>query len=239
MIDSKLHTRRKLMNDIVISGLFDSTIEATSLENGLEILEAQNLDACLVGPSLSREAAMFLIKEGKRVTRSKDCAFVVVVEENNDGLAELTLKNCGAHAVITTSYSRRSFTESVSTAVRNAHTAAAKKVLNKEPFESSISDVLSDSATRLRAIAIEIENGEVNTDIYGGPTPEISGKLKAVFEDMLPSCYSGNKQKPTDPLFVGALVDFFSKRSKLSHRAALEHLRRKLIANLYRQQFIQ
>ncbi len=232
IIDARMSSRRKLVEDLGGTGLFQSTQQANSLEDGISSLKNEHWDACIIGPSLTKEGVERFVAKGREVVQSVDCAFVAVVHEHSFDGSEEFFKSIGIHSVIGTNYSRRSFSDVVCSAIRNAHANPISR--SEQKISRSVPDLLSDSATQLRTLAQAIDKGVLDVKADGTPTPEINKALSSIFTKLLPEAKTRNDHYSDDRFFVSAILDWFTKRTKTNHGVATENLRRSLIANIYR-----
>ena len=63
LIDARMGSRIEIIKDIKASALFDTIAEGKSLNDARSILTWTDVDACFLGPSVSPEKAIDLIKE--------------------------------------------------------------------------------------------------------------------------------------------------------------------------------
>lgn len=76
VVDSRLSSRRQLLQGIKDCGLFLTVKEAESLEHGIEVVRYSETDACVFGPALSEQSIKEFIAIVEQGPASKDCAFI-------------------------------------------------------------------------------------------------------------------------------------------------------------------
>jgi hypothetical protein len=115
LLEARHSVRIELVKDLKASLLFDYVVEATSIGNGLGMIEAQEGDAYFIGPSVTKERVFEFLEKGDKAKLSKDLAFVVIADTLLEGPEEFLEK--GAHGVIRRPYSKAVFTEGTIRAV--------------------------------------------------------------------------------------------------------------------------
>ena len=119
IVDSRFSSRQEIRSEISASGMYQEIIEAHSLTHGIELLRASEMDSCFIGPSVSTGKAADFITAGRRVSASQSCAFVVIRESDFEPVD--ALKRAGAHGVLHRPYSKRSFSEEISSSITKAN----------------------------------------------------------------------------------------------------------------------
>ena len=99
LIDSRHGSRRIIYKDLDTVALFQITVEATSIVDGLTRLRDVEFDACFFGPSLTPARAVQCIQDALKSRKSKDCAIIAVLDEQNAAARSL-LETSGAHGVV-------------------------------------------------------------------------------------------------------------------------------------------
>ncbi len=139
VVDARLSSRKEIVSKIKATGLFEDVIEPETLSDALGVLASQNVDTCIVGPTLTQSGAQHFLKSARAITQATDCAFVVVVDERNMSEAESPLEtlNSSAHTVLSAPCSARMYADGVGRAVHNAAEKNTSKVKKLEAYFES------------------------------------------------------------------------------------------------------
>lgn len=78
VIDSRISSRKEIVDSIEAQNLFDQIVIATSIINAIQKFRREDFEACLIGTSISDEIATSFIKEAKEL--KSGCAFVAIRE---------------------------------------------------------------------------------------------------------------------------------------------------------------
>ncbi|OVE80308.1 hypothetical protein BVY02_00580 [bacterium J17] len=141
VVDSRYSSRKKVVEDLVSSGLFKQVLEAESLANGIVLLTQNDIDVCVIGPSVSYDKVRRFLRRARKV--SSGSAFVVVSRANTNRAAAFV--ESGAHNVIEASYTPEELQASIVRSVVKANSGSVwVKVLSQQKGSSSKRDVLSD-----------------------------------------------------------------------------------------------
>lgn len=176
LLDARHGSRVELQKSISSSELFDSVIEAKSLKSAANMLEANDYDACFIGPSISPELINPFLSEARACTHAKDCAFLVVTNSDDEAL-KIKYEEGGAHFVILRPCSRAKFFESVVRGVVNANQngawASIVKANGGEVIPGGLKEAGSPKATK-PASAPEQKPEEVFASILSSPQEMLS-----------------------------------------------------------------
>ena len=99
LIDARHGSRFELSKDLRSSLLFSQVFEAKSLSGALSTLEFEEMDACFLGPSVTPDKAFDFLKRAKDSVRSKDIAFIAVLNRGEEDNEEKLL-GAGVHGVV-------------------------------------------------------------------------------------------------------------------------------------------
>lgn len=200
LVESRLSSRQEIKKDIQASALFEVTVEAGSVPKGLGMLETQDVDACFIGPSVSIEKAVELLKMKESNIHYKDCAFICIVDAGSD--RKEPLLEAGAHGVLERPYSKLRFTEGVVAAVISANKNSPWRSLFEEAFPESIllkkapppvepspekrayAEVFLNVSERLRIIMEGSERGEFLLNNAGYPAPKTQKALSELVNEV-------------------------------------------------------
>ena len=253
VIDARHGSRQQILKDLKSSGLFEVVTEAKSLDDGIRILSNHEVDACLLGPSVTPARAGDFIQRSGQSIYSPDCAFVAILPEDSTHEAELTAS--GAHGVVTWPCSKRRFTELMVRAVVAANSASpwAHILLDAEErgvdiFTSSESMGLGDTERRDREILVQltierlierpslevssavetIKSGTFGFDAKGKPS---AASVQAVC-DLANIALRGNLANPQvvgfAPHINRVLLEWVMDLRRLPDREATEKLQRRI-----------
>lgn len=242
VVDASFSSRRQLIHDLRSTGIASDVIEAPSVRDGMDILVSKIFDLCLIGPTLSENSAIDLIKHGKEISAERKCAFVAIV--NQTGTSAPKLLDAGADGAIERPYTTNTFSQIVREAVQVAK-ASAQTVYQAPYVERptavprplkiealpNLSSVIFNAAQGLRGIARDITCGKLKLTSSGDPTLVTREAIRKVFESAL--ClenYQAQLPGTFEYFFVSSLVDWFTERIHRSERASTDHLRRKLLS---------
>src|SRR5215475_13547633 len=81
LVDSRMGSRIDLEKDLKSNALFLEIKVAQSLASAKLALELEDIDACVLGSSVSLTALKEVLVWAPKDAKSKDCAFVLVMED--------------------------------------------------------------------------------------------------------------------------------------------------------------
>ncbi len=186
VIDARHGSRVEIVKDIKSSTLFEEVIEAQSLRNGLQLLDLQNVDALILGPSVSPVKAAAFIERGKQSVSSSDCAFIATINAAEGAEAAAKgLYAAGAHAVIIRPCTKMVFTEGIIRGVvaANANGAWAGILLSAEAkgLDMFGNVIVKRGAPQLAALGgVKVVNTAAD-DLLDEPAV-VAGSLAAVLQ---------------------------------------------------------
>lgn len=249
VVESRFGSRRKLVSDLYDCGLIGDVVEAKSVFGGIQELETRAFLTCIIGPTLTEPIAVDFLRRGKAVSRSKECAFVAVIDK--DSKSAEALLQAGADGALEYPYLPRTF----GTIVKEAVEVARERYLRVEEAQQevtlqtlalgqkglahvyghqapSLAEVLSTAASGFRSLGREISLGRLKLKKDGSPSLAVRDALRIVLENAL---YADSELKEFvygDQVFILALIQWFEDRVSLPHDAAVERLRKTLLAGM-------
>ena len=208
VIDARHGSRVEIVKDIKSSTLFEEVIEAQSLRNGLQLLDLQNVDALILGPSVSPAKAAAFIERGKQSVSSSDCAFIATVNFSDGAeAAAKELYAAGAHAVIIRPCTKMVFTEGIIRGVvaANANGAWAGILLSAEAkgldmFGNVIvkRQPKADSVGSVKVLSHKTDDSLLDeAPLPSGSLASVLQKTQSVIREMIAGAESG--QLSLDP----------------------------------------
>ncbi|MCB0325572.1 MAG: hypothetical protein KDD69_18450 [Bdellovibrionales bacterium] len=119
VVESRYSSRTKILRELAACMLFETVIEAESVEHAKAILRQHPTDICIIGPSVSLPRTKELIADGRKLAPDT-CAFLMIVDQ--EGATEELLLEVDAHEILSGAYSKQRFGESIVKAVLAANT---------------------------------------------------------------------------------------------------------------------
>lgn len=250
VVDSRLGSRRELIKDLKATALFERVVEAKSLAHGLLTLHIEDVDSCMIGPSLRSDKALQFLESAKQIPTAEVCAFVVVRNEGSN--SEKEFERVGVHNIIRRPYTKEVFREKVVQSVikANANSEWAKiaqarladgqtlgqteqAVQDEEgdlPNRLALTAVFRDTLPRLKDIVVGHQDGQYGLLIDGRPTPRTSAAIRELIEEILDS----QELSPEERIYMAnyldtAIRDWFVDVVLRSEGIATAKLRKKLI----------
>ncbi len=241
VVDSRFRTRKSIVSDLQQSGVVRSIVEAKSVNDGLEALKREEFLACFLGPSLSESIASDFIEQGRKVSRSKACAFIAVLEEGAP--SEEGFQRVRIDGTIKRPYGEQTFAHVVQRAITDAqerHQRQSKEAVKNtletlrlgpkglteviEQGEKAPQQHLYTASFSLRAVSRDIVYGRLRLKKDGTPTLATRDAIRLALEKAFPP-----EQKPyeigtANQEFITILLDWFSDRVQLSQEKAEERL---------------
>ena len=187
VIDARHGSRVDIVKDIKSSALFEEVVEAQSLRNGLQLLDLQNVDVLILGPSVSPTKAAEFIQRGKQSVSSRDCAFIATIRASDTAKnAAEDLYKAGAHAVISRPCTKMVFTEGIVRGVvaANANGAWAGILLSAEAkgldMFGNVAMRKASPADPLGVVKV-IDGDDTDEELFDEPT-KVARSLSAVLQ---------------------------------------------------------
>jgi YD repeat-containing protein len=122
VVDSRFSSRSELLACLDSLNLFQNVVEAPSVQDGLRLMGSEEVDLCIVGPSVTTDVASDFLARCQETRLSKDSALIAVT--SNDGEAISCLRKSGAQAVIQRPFTKQMFLVSVVDSVIEANAAS-------------------------------------------------------------------------------------------------------------------
>lgn len=229
IVESRFSSRKEIASELSNTSLVGSILEAQSVHDALYLLSEKELDACFLGPSLSRDVAVSFLEEGKNTSKAKHCAFVAILNADSDYAQ--ALMDAGADGTINQPLRTGSFTELVKKAVAVARSREAAPLQVQEQF---LSQFLTNTASGLRLVAKDIANGSLKLSQEGVPSLATRDAIRVTLENTFLPLGHVPPIGSFGHHFISAVVEWFVERINTPERTATENLRRRLIA--YHQQ---
>ena len=185
VIDARHSSRTDMIRDLKASNLFETIVEAKSIDDGTRVMQGHAVDACLLGPSVSLAKAKSFLGSMPQKSFSKDCAYVTLIPKDVTLVERATshvgeLQAAGAHGVIETPCTKKSFFESIVRAVvlANANTPWTGILLESEKFGV---DPFPESGSHARS-----PNGAAESDAPGTSSSQKKISLVAAIQTPSP-----------------------------------------------------
>lgn len=209
VVESRFSSRHEIVKDIKASALFEEIVEAGSIDNALEVIKVEDIDACFIGRAVSHERAEEFVREASSFGHAADCAFIAVVDKGTEFGA--ILLSAGVHAIVDWPCSKKEFTDRVIEGVikankntiwhsiflerqrieENALGSLGKGAPNKKKpvklaatmsWEERLENLPQILDEELRNFADEIERGLHALDAKGAPTSKSLQAIREVVE---------------------------------------------------------
>lgn len=247
VVDSHFDSRKRLLEHLRQSGLFDTIVEAQSFMHGIEVLSSGSVDACFLGSSISLDGSIHFIRCGRMVVPDDDCVFIALMpdlDEEEILNRKLKLFEAGVHQVITDSYSQEEFKELVvstfqvlvQTGRNICRMAQESEALTHSAFSiprevhtESLSDRLFFAAMLLEQIADDICCGELSMNIDGSATPEVQQEIQEAFNKILGVAAQGGGSQEWNSSLSYHLAEWFATATLAPSKIAREYLRIRLL----------
>ncbi len=179
IVESRFLVRQEIVNSIKASALFEKVLEAQSLADGIEKVKTIKLDACFVGTSISPNAVEVFLDKASATSKSKNCSFIVVVNETNKDAVKQFAKS---HGIINWPSNRANFSASIVQSIIKANENSPWKdllalskqeeieALEKRKYDPQVvALIFANCAEDLRKISIAIRRREYGLDKTGLP----------------------------------------------------------------------
>lgn len=229
IVESRVSSRKEIAAELLNAGLVSTVLEAPSVGDGLGLLSLHELNACFLGPSLTKEVATNFLIEGKKLVKDKKCAFVAILNPGTDYAKALT--DAGADGAIHRPFNSRSFTRLVTDAIKKARlrNERATETARKQAFHLTLPDLLEETATGLKTVAEKITAGSLKLDKDGQPSLATRDAIRLSIENAFSPLGEPTESGTFNHHFVTCLVEWFVKRINTSEKAATEQLRQRLL----------
>lgn len=222
VVDSNFASRKELLVDVQASGLVGNVIEAKSIGDGLHSLKLGDVDACFIGPSLSKIKKLEFLKRGTALVRYTPCTFIAVLKDTT--ILPSDLIEAGAHGILKKPYTTDRFSAIVRQAV-----SQSQAIEGTGTSMPKLSHVLEQAASGLRDVMQNIESGRLVIHSDGTPSLATRDAIRLVFEETLAHDSGVRKFGSTDHFFVTGIIDWFTEQVHMSARDATDSLRKRLL----------
>lgn len=221
------------------SQLFDTVIEPSSVSAALIELAEREVDAVIVGNSVTPVRATEFVREALRVGRSSNCAFLSLV---TDETHEQAVRSCDSyHQVLSWPCTRQALSNGIVAAVVAANKdglwagVRAKQqttVPSAAPAGSSnpLEALFSGKITDLEGIVRAVQTGELGLGPNRAPTPEAQERLHSVVDGVFRGQLKGAKVASFKVYFMQALELWFIDLCTLGEEQARNTLRQSLFS---------
>lgn len=251
VVESRFASRRALIADLRESSFASEITEAKSVLDGFRILQTRNIDACILGPALSRDVAVEFVNQARFETKNRACAFIAVLEPSAKSLAGL--RAAGVDGTITTPYTTRSFSQICSAATEAAKRRACRprsviwanaielpneelvaRLTAREEEPKTLDVALFRASDALLEISERISRGELKLQRTGHPSLAAADAIRLAFESAFPYDSTVRESGSDDNAFVSSLVQWLLSLIDQPFVCATEELRRSLVLNTKR-----
>ena len=264
LVDSSFKSRKELLKDLNSSRLFQNVIEAGSLDEGANSVAQSAIDACVLGPSVSRERATAFIAKGAQSSSSPECAFVVAIHAATNS-AELNDYD-GAHGMAKLPCSRVQLADTIINAVVKANANSPWRVIREKElaemgqlesittdtdeqeapaFTSQPKPAPSEAPTKLGAIfsskaaefaraLAKLETGIYTFKMDGTPSMTMQRAVHDAIEKIFPLEASNTELDNFKSFLATALVQWLRDLHSESKQTATTNLRNALAFYLSR-----
>lgn len=230
IIDARHSSRGEIVRDVKASALFENIFEAKSIGDGLKLVSEsenklvarQEVDACILGPSVSLESAAAFFKDARAASVSKDTAFIALVPADRPG-KEMLLES-GAHRVIEFPCTKKTFSEGIVRGVIAANKdspwtsivlradaenvglfgdEASPSAPRTKDDPHSLANILRKVTPEMKRLAAEVESGELVPDDNGKP----SAQARAAASALTKRLFDGSDKTPE----LAAFAEYFEE----------------------------
>lgn len=237
VVESRFARRKALMEAITANDIADEVIEAKSVSDGFRHLKSTEIDACVLGPTLSQGIAVEFVSRARHSLKNPACAFIAVVDPGRADLANLRASGIDSSLVIP--YSPQVFTSACRLAQASARRRASRSSgavmatgyqLKMTPVSlhrarpQTAAEAISAVVEGLRDVAARIGAGELRLQRSGKPSLATLDALRLALEAGFPESSLPTEIGTIDHLFVTELVRWFSNRVSTSADQALAAL---------------
>ena len=236
VVESSYQTRKAIEDELFESGIAASSREANSLSEALEVLAREEIGACLLGVTLSQQAAVRFLDQAMRVVHSPDCAFIALTSPNGantqaliDAGADSTIEYPFRPATIVEKFEKAVKSARVRAAVGNAFNAQQEAETRLAAENILLRTRVSFVAGEMRELADAVSSGILPMSPDGRPSGAIDRAIRLVAEQALLPSEEAKTLGTFDHYFVDSVVKWFSDRVNLPAGHATEKLRQRLV----------
>lgn len=247
VVDSRFSSRSEIVKDLNAVGLFDKIVQPNSLDEALDMLDSTEIDACILGPSVSFEKGTKFIQKGSKKIKSENCAFVVILNPEEEG--EQKWQEVGAHGILRRPYSKHSFSEQIVRSVvkANVHSPWSKFLeegqfgsvqASSTPDKKSGALRKSDLGNLLLAVIPELQtlidghkSGDFSLMLHGDVDDATHEEMSRLCERLLGGYDLNEKQRATMTRFLmSSLTRWFQDLVLSNEQRATQNLQMVLTA---------
>lgn len=241
LIDARLSSRRDLVKDLNAIYLFESIVEAMYVDEGIQWLRNNPVDACFLGPTISREKMLEFIGTALKTPGAEECALLAILPHDTSDLH--VLERSGLHGIITKPYTKMGFCDKVARAVIAANAdgdwaQAALAILKErekekkklpDPATKLATGVLSRVSSHLDKLVAGFKDNILGLDGYGEPTQETNEALDLIFQDITKPFSKNETLAEFSPFFRKCLGEWFIEMAVTNKKIATNNLARKVM----------
>jgi hypothetical protein len=254
LVDSRHASRFEVAKDLRGVALFETVIEAPSLNDAHVMLQCQEVDVCFFGPSISKERCVKMVEAAKKSAISKECAYIAILNPGNE--AKPFLLENGLHAIIFRPSNKMKISEGVVTGIvaANANGTWAKiyKNFGKNVFvppthptllqmqyaksggsvlgSDAVSQVMVTSQQSLMAMEAGLKSGLYGVNEKGEFTKETNHAIDKAIDETIKNMHIGKAIVEDFSIFYReALKEWVVQLGEYSSREANENLRMKVL----------
>jgi response regulator RpfG family c-di-GMP phosphodiesterase len=245
IVDSSFRSRKHLLHSTAEAAIVRNVIEARSLVDGLDCIERGGIDACIIGPTLTPQAAKGFIDSAKATEHGHECTYIAVIRQEICRPSEQDSSLVpGASAVIGFPFEARSFTQICRSAIskglvqrkvsqqrlskKNEALQSLAALSQQQVSHKSLAAALNHTSQGFRSVAEALREKDLNMSASGLPSIATLDAIRLVLEDGMGADSAVRYRDSYDHFFVSCLVQWFSDRCKNSHREALTRLKKRL-----------
>lgn len=252
VIDARHGSRSEILRDIKACDLFETIVEAKSLDDGLRIITNHAIDACFIGPSVSRAAACSLVQQLTHNSMMKDCALIVILNSKEDD--DVALLSAGCHQIIRFPCSKMKFSEGVVRGVITANlnspwvgimlnaeraginlfeepSAPLARVAAEDKLSSSgLNSLFPQVAGEMESVFTHIESGRYALDDQGNLNAEATAAISSLVNAMLAEHDLGARSTAVQEFLTTSFLQWFLDLKKGNQKQATNTLKKKLTA---------
>lgn len=236
VVDARWGSRHDILKDLKASSLFDEIVQAKFVDDGLNLLRHRRIDACFIGPSITAAKAIEFIVKGRKIPNAKDCAFIVVLTDEQ--VDPRPFMDSGCHQVILKPCSKRKFCEGIVRGVLAANAdgiwagialAALEQQGGKvNEGERLARQVYSNVEPALKKIVNGYKAKVLSLNSYGEPNEEAQAAIEQLFSQVMKSHAESEIAGEFAAFFKTMLHEWFVDLASTNEKIATSALRRKM-----------
>ncbi|MFN8392187.1 MAG: hypothetical protein U0136_17980 [Bdellovibrionota bacterium] len=177
LVESRYSLRAQTKRLVDSTNLFSTLVEARSLSDALARLQSQDYDTCVLGASVSGEAASKFVSAARKATRMRDCAFIVLAESEDLVVPDVD-------AVLSWPCTRKTFYQSLLATIAKRVREAEQTATEQEP-SSSTEYLIEHQSRRLARIQRQVRVGRLGLNFLGIPDSNTEQELRKIVDGLL------------------------------------------------------